>query len=421
MATHPIAIQTAMPPEASALVRRLVLPRIALTLIGIASVAGVWLTMTGHGAIAWEALVRWVHLAALGVLAGGAMWRGLFVRPPEESDHRAAVARFVLAERRRFSGIGIVATAVAALTLPHLGWLWHWTHGIDRVLIGANVVALLAGLTATAVALFEKGAAFEARCARGAFVFLTLALVITAIVDARLTFPLSASALVLRPIHVAAFGLWLGGAVWNIFVAIPAARETLSVPTVIAAAHQLERFRKVVHAILPLLIATGLVQALPYTGLDPAVLLGSTVGHVILLKLGLVVTLVAIFITCPLWRGCSPIRGMCDLEELDSHELPEPTRRLDNRGRACAGFVHVRRALADLRPGDTLELLSSDRISWEELPAWLARHGYVLVHRERWGALWWRSCRYLIRKPDDAPGALSIERTNVRDHEEATR
>src|SRR5690606_13347924 len=33
-------------------------------------------------------------------------------------------------------------------------------------------------------------------------------------------------------------------------------------------------------------------------------------------KLGLSAALVVIFITCPLYRACSPVRGACDLDDL---------------------------------------------------------------------------------------------------------
>ena len=72
--------------------------------------------------------------------------------------------------------------------------------------------------------------------------------------------------------------------------------------------------------------------------------------------------------------------------------------RIDNRGKACAGFVHVQRALESMAPGEVLELLSTDPISWWELPAWLGKHGHTLLRREQSGRLWWKSYRFLIQK-----------------------
>ena len=95
---------------------------------------------------------------------------------------------------------------------------------------------------------------------------------------------------------------------------VPAARQTIAIPVVVAAGRQLERFRVVVRMILPTLIITGFIQAYRYVGFSLDALLYSSIGHVILIKIGLV--LVGVFLTCPLWRACSPISGMCKLDEL---------------------------------------------------------------------------------------------------------
>ncbi|WP_042500358.1 hypothetical protein [Thermaerobacter marianensis] len=63
-------------------------------------------------------------------------------------------------------------------------------------------------------------------------------------------------------------------------------------------------------------------------------------GQLALVKLGLVATPFVIFITCPLWRACSPIKGMCDLEELAGpaagEEAGRSSRRRDNAN-PCPG------------------------------------------------------------------------------------
>ena len=51
-----------------------------------------------------------------------------------------------------------------------------------------------------------------------------------------------------------------------------------------------------------------------------------------------------------------------------------------------------------MAPGEVLELLSSDPISWWELPAWLEVHGHRLLLRERRGLWPWRSYRFLIQR-----------------------
>jgi len=48
----------------------------------------------------------------------------------------------------------------------------------------------------------------------------------------------------------------------------------------------------------------------------------SSFGLLILAKLALVIALIGIFLTCPMWRACSPIAGMCELEDLQ--QTPDP-------------------------------------------------------------------------------------------------
>jgi putative copper resistance protein D len=126
--------------------------------------------------------------------------------------------------------------------------------------------------------------------------------------------------LFVRWLHLAAFGLWFGGAVWNIFITVPAARSTLSLPVVVAASQQLERFRIAVRIILPTLIITGAIQAYRYVGFNIYTLTASPIGWLILTKLLLIGVLIVVFLTCPMWRACSPISGMCKLDDLYGKE-----------------------------------------------------------------------------------------------------
>ena len=400
---------------------RHVLPKIALTFISIAGFAGVYMTTAGHGGSPGMAAVRWLNLMSVGILAGGTMWWGLFLPVPEVPEEREAVGRFLLAQRDRFRWIGLAAVAVALLSSLHLAPMAEWTGGgAAEPLVRGSAAVLLLTLSGCMVLLLwtpEPQEAFAFGGVRALFGGLVAYLVLTAAADARLTFPESASALLLRPIHLVAFALWVGGAVWNIFVSVPAAQRTLSLPVVITGAHALERFRWVVRFILPTLVITGFLQALPYTGLEVAGLTGSLFGRLILFKTALIVGLVVIFLTCPLWRACSPIRGMCDLEDLQRPASPQPAVRIDNRGASCAGFVHVRRALDALQPGAVLEVLSTDPFAWWELPGWVEVNGYRLVQREkeRWRLR--RSYRFLVRKEGrpSRPGAPAVRSPTTGD------
>ncbi|MCL4487109.1 MAG: CopD family protein [Chloroflexi bacterium] len=390
------------PRIANGMLDRYVLPKVALATISIASLAGVYMTMTMHGATAALAVVRWLHLVGLGVLAGGTMWWGWFVRPPEQVADRSTVAQFALAQQGRFRALSAVALAAVTATAPSLLWFAIWANeATTRVLWFGNAAALLAAVVAVSWLLsrpLTEERAFARGFVRLVWATLVVAIALTAVLDARLTFPAQPLAWILRPIHVIAFSLWIGGAVWNIFVEVPGAQATLAFPVVIAASQQLERFRWAVRAILPTLVVTGLLQAYAYIGLDLSLLFTSFFGQLILLKLGLVVTLVGIFITCPMWRACSPIKGMCDLDDLSAPKLPAPARRLDNRGKGCAGFVKIQKLLQGIEAGQVVELLSSDRISWWELPPWVEKHGHRLLKKEKNGRWLWQWYRFMIQK-----------------------
>ncbi len=386
-------------PAAQGLVNKYMLPKVALTLIGIASLAGVYLTMRTHGAAPLEVFLRWLHLISLATLTGGVMWWAFFLR-----ESGAALTLFYRAQEARFRTIACGALVGLILTAPHLTAFGRWTlRWSETPAFVVSLAALGMGILLTLILLARRRRTDDVPVQRTA-VFLAFgglagAVLATAVLDARLTFPGSSLAQALRGVHLLAFSLWFGGAVWNVFVAGPAAKEHLSLQVVGAAAGQLERFRWVVRFALPALLVTGLLQSLPYTGLNPEALLYTPFGRLIALKLGLVVALVGIFITCPLWRACSPIKGICDLEELNAPVKSEPSRRLDNRGKGCAGFVHIQRELEHLSPSGTLEVLSSDAISWWELPAWLEQHRYTLLEKERKGRFLWRYFRFVIQKP----------------------
>lgn len=408
-------------------VNRYLLPRVALTVISLASLVGVYLTLRAQGMPPWLVVPRWAGLVGLGILAGGTMWWSRFVVPRDTQP--AAVARLAAAQARHYRPL-MAGGLVAALAGGGVWAAWVGPVAAARGWVGLwlLVIGLYGGLVAATLALssLPDGEALAARRQALAVLWSATALLVAmGLLDAALTFGTWWPAWVLRPLHLGAFGLWLGGAVWNIFVAVPAARDELAFATVAASATQLERFRKRVRVFLPLLLATGLAQAAAYAGWNPLAWPGNWVGRLALVKLGLVAALFVIFITCPLWRACSPIKGMCDLEELAgpaagtspgrasrrrdeagrpaAASLPgaaaaAPVRRLDRRGAGCAGFVHVEEALAGMAPGELLELLSSDPISWWELPAWLEVHGHRLLFRERRRVWPWRYFRFLIQR-----------------------
>jgi putative copper resistance protein D len=119
-----------------------------------------------------------------------------------------------------------------------------------------------------------------------------------------------------RVAHLTAFTLWLGGALWNIGVAMPAGRRHPYVDAVLAGARQLDRFRWVVRFALPTIIVTGLIMAGAYRSL-PLGRWTTMPGVLIPLKVLAIIALIVVFITCPLFRHCSPVQGVCNIDDLD--------------------------------------------------------------------------------------------------------
>lgn len=315
---HVISADTAVPATKNQLLDKYALPKVALTVIAISSLVGTWLTMTTHGAGAWSSVLpRWLHLVSFGLLAGGYMWKGLFTQPAHRPAQSAYVAAFVRAQFARFRRLAWVVLGVYFVTglfdlvrFSEMGVGWP-------IWLGAALMVAIALVVMHELYLRRPDDPFaerpEARLVLGLLVIDAL---FQAIFDVTLSQGGAWWPLLVRWLHLTAFGLWIGGAVWNIFITVPAARQTIAIPVVVAAGRQLERFRVVVRMILPALIVTGLIQAYRYVGFSLDALLYSSIGHVILIKIGLVLVLVGVFLTCPLWRACSPISGMCKLDEL---------------------------------------------------------------------------------------------------------
>lgn len=315
---HVISADTAVPATKNQLLDKYALPKVALTVIAISSLVGTWLTMTTHGAGAWSSVLpRWLHLVSFGLLAGGYMWKGLFTQPAHRPAQSAYVAAFVRAQFARFRRLAWVVLGVYFVTglfdlvrFSEMGVGWP-------IWLGAALMVAITLVVMHELYLRRPDDPFaerpEARLVLGLLVIDAL---FQAIFDVALSQGGAWWPLLVRWLHLTAFGLWIGGAVWNIFITVPAARQTIAIPVVVAAGRQLERFRVVVRMILPTLIVTGLIQAYRYVGFSLDALLYSSIGHVILIKIGLVLVLIGVFLTCPLWRACSPISGMCKLDEL---------------------------------------------------------------------------------------------------------
>ncbi|WP_226023984.1 hypothetical protein [Halomicrobium salinisoli] len=65
-----------------------------------------------------------------------------------------------------------------------------------------------------------------------------------------------------------------------------------------------------------MIFLTGLYQAADGLGTALGTHLGNAAGLAVLAKVGFVGLLVVIFRICPMWRACSPIEGVCELDDL---------------------------------------------------------------------------------------------------------
>lgn len=275
------------------------LPKIAFVLIGIASLLGTALSNRGLGVPpAWLAprwLALWAAAASVGLLA----WRVLYLR--DEGDTSLAGYHDDLRERAR--DIGRVLGLLVLVTVPTVataGYLAARPTVRTVLFVGA---VLLAGLLLVGIDHRTRG--------RAALVVAMGLTVAWAVADAG-----GGSAAVWRGLHLLAFGLWVGGATWNLAVAIPVGTRHPTIEAVTSGALQLQRFRRVARVALPTVVATGVLMALPHlTAVGD--LAATTAGRFIAAKIGLIVALVVIFITCPMFRQCSPVAGVCDLDEVD--------------------------------------------------------------------------------------------------------
>lgn len=283
------------------------LPKVAFVLITLASMAGATFTGTSMG-LDWGAkAVRWLTLWSLALAGGFLTWRLIYLRPDEdEADQNAVDALNATALQRADRVVRWVAAVVAigapgALVIPHLS-----AQPILRF-------GLVAGSLAVA-ALLATGVSRTVRAAP-ALAGVAVLLLGWAYVDTGGGLPAA-----VRLLHLAAFALWIGGALWNIAVAMPAGRRHPNLDAVLAGANQLDRFRWVVRFALPTIIVTGVWMAWGYRGV-PVDWWLSFPGVLIPLKVLAIVALVVVFITCPLFRHCSPVQGVCNIDDLqESHQ-----------------------------------------------------------------------------------------------------
>jgi len=277
------------------------LPKMAFLLISIASLVGVYFTGRMHGLDGFPLLWRWVALWSLALPTGMLIWRLFYLRERESGldDRRVSALHDDLTGRVRLLGRYLAPLLVAGATAPLV---------VDYLSVREVAVLAIGGLVLAVLITLAH------RSKTAAFAGLLLGAGLLALWSWADSYG-SGYLTLLRTIHLWAFAAWLGGALFNLGAAVPAGRKHVNLDAVVAGARQLERFRWVVRTSLPTIVLTGVWMALRYGGLlSPFWRDG--IGLLVPLKLGLIAALVVIFITCPLYRACSPVRGVCNLDDL---------------------------------------------------------------------------------------------------------
>ncbi|HMM82001.1 MAG TPA: hypothetical protein PJ998_02385 [Terrimesophilobacter sp.] len=284
------------------------LPKVAFALITLASMGGAVFTGLSFGLDAPALGMRWFAMWTLALAGGFLAWRLFYLREHEHDLEQEKVNLLTASSMRhadkvsRILGVMLAVAAAGTLSVSYLAYL----PGVSYLVLGGTLVLgilMIVGVRNRTVAMM-------------AITVSAILIATWALVDAGTDW----HGLV-RLAHLTAFSLWLGGALWNIGVAMPAGREHPDVTAVLAGARQLDRFRWVVRFALPTIILTGLVMAGVYTAL-PIGWWMTFPGILIPLKVLAIIALVVVFITCPLFRQCSPVQGICNIDDLSSADVP---------------------------------------------------------------------------------------------------
>jgi len=303
------------PTVSNELFDKYLLPKIALAVILGASLVGVWVTARlGGQASVGVTLAKWAYLVSLGILTGGFVWKHLFVRP---RDLGTGAGEYCAEMYSRFDRIASGAVVVFAVTAPVVLLEYVSAFRTRPLVVGLGAMSTLWLATTFVTARRSTSVDEQFRSPAGLLAMgLAVAVVVaTALAEVRLR-GFDPVAAVVRTLHLLAFAAWLGGAVWNIFVAVPTGQRHPTTAVVRAAGDQLERFRRAVRVIIPTLLLTGAYQAVDVFGLSVGTYLGGLAGVAVLVKVGFIGLLFVIFKACPMWRACSPIDGVCDLSEI---------------------------------------------------------------------------------------------------------
>lgn len=335
MAAEVQAVAATTEVDPMGLLNKYALPKVAMVVIATAAALGTTLTTVVGGRLGYpDAAARYLLLMGSGTAAGGLLWAWQVVAPAARLVGGPDAEAYAIRQWLLFRRIQRWACGAAAVGLAVLGPTYWALAGpgrtAERMALALAVGAWLAW--AWQVHSAERSGAEDIvrapSHAAGGLAAVSLLLWAAAFLQVWHDGYGDWQVLAWRLLHLSAFAAWFGGAVWNVAIAVRAARANLSVPVIIAANAQLERFRRIVRIALPLILTTGLLQVWDYVGFTRWAWSG-VFGHFVLAKLGLIGVLVVIFMTCPMWHACSPIAGMCDLDDLKPGTRGTPRARGD--------------------------------------------------------------------------------------------
>ncbi|WP_459193220.1 hypothetical protein [Halosimplex sp. J119] len=258
-------------------------PRIVLGLLAVASFVGVWVSHFGRplGARA----LTWALLASMGLLAGGCYWR---VAPYDAVAFADPADAASVADRwYRVETVAVWAFAVAGVA--YFGRRGAgMSMGIGTLGIGLGVVAAPILWLAGRRSRTGSSASRESPLRSALLLVAVLSLGGFAWVETGTT-PVD---WLVRAVHVGAFSLWLGGAVWHNVVVLPTIRSR---PTAAdALKSQARGFRRHLAGVIPFLFATGVYQTSRLVGLSAPAILESRIGTLIAVKIGVLLALTAL-------------------------------------------------------------------------------------------------------------------------------
>ncbi|WP_226013496.1 hypothetical protein [Halomicrobium salinisoli] len=276
-------------PPGRAVPARALKPRFVLGLLVMASFGGVWVARFG-APIATRA-ATWLVAAAAGALAGGLYWRLALFDGAAFDD--AADARRVSARWRRVETVAVAAFAVAGVAYLATN---RASPAVGTGAIGVGLVA--APLLWLGLRRSPPGRKRERQSTLRTALFAAALVALAGF--AWLETGTTLADWLVRLVHVGAFALWIGGAVWHNFVVLPTARARPDAAATLKS--QAESFRRHVPVLVALLLATGVYQTAGLVGFSLSALAASPVAPFVGLK-ALVLVLLTGLVAASVVRG----------------------------------------------------------------------------------------------------------------------